>query len=487
MKNELRIFRGLLNPSHWALLPLLVAFAVLLVAQAASAGNCIPDKFGKKLTCTANDIQIAKALNPRDLSGNSIEKCIEGQVFSFIADFQVVTTATSRYDIGLWFSTDGHGGADTSGTCSVNMIKGPYLDQAGQHVMLGAVYAADLDGDACGDVNTANGWGPPDGRLVTVRVDNVTCKAGKTGNLSLPNCTSWSQNVGGICLTPDDTTPGSPSKCNCDAGFEVPIKVDMGKGTATKDPTPISLPEPGGEFTYNISFTSSSEFVSVTLDRICDDRYGTIAYWSGPPCDEGSEGSINSTDCAAGLPPTLIPNATFSCSFKANFKRTNIPGNSVSLTDTVTFFGHDSNPNPNPVKQTAAATVMITDIPPAGTISKWLDSMQCAVVRYKVKAVNSNPDAGALRLTKLMDSSFGDITAAASSCDIKTVSNCVKSTTCNLGAGVFVGETPYECQFDGYFCGTEHTNQITATWDDGYTEDTPSSNMLTVKVSADTK
>jgi hypothetical protein len=207
--------------------------------------------------------------------------------------------------------------------------------------------------------------------------------------------------------------------------------------------------------------------------------------WSPNGHPTGTEGSINNTNCA--LPQTLIPNATYSCWFTADFERTNIPAKSVSLTDTVTFFGHDSNTNPNQVKETAAATVSITDMPPDGTVTKWYDSINCAVVTYKVKVVNNDPNSGDLTLTKLIDSKFGDITTATSTCDIKKVNSCVKSTTCNLGTGVSVGKTPYECQFDGYFCGTEHTNYITATWTDGYTEDDGTSTPVTVDVSASTK
>ncbi len=86
--------------------------ALLLAAWPALAGNCISEKAVKSLTCTANDIRIAFADNPRDVNGTPITKCIKDQTFSFVADFHVVTSATSRYDIGLWFATDGDANAD---------------------------------------------------------------------------------------------------------------------------------------------------------------------------------------------------------------------------------------------------------------------------------------------------------------------------------------------------------------------------------------
>jgi hypothetical protein len=282
-----------------------------------------------------------------------------------------------------------------------------------------------------------------------------------------------------VCLNPNDTVPGSPSKCHCDQAFTVPILVDRGQGGATKTATPLSLPEPGGEFTFDIGFKNTSQFVNVTLDRICDDKYGTIAYSAGPACPAGTLGTINSTTCV--LPaPALVPNATFSCSFTANF----FPANGVtsasapaSSTDTVTFYGHDSNPTPNAVQSSASATVKVTDVAPAGIITKSLDSLRCALVRYKVKAENNNPTVDTLLLTALTDSGFGDITA---------VQGDVKATTCVLPqGGQPVGSTPYECTFDAYFCGGSHTNSITATWhDNDGNETTPTSNSLTVNVGA---
>src|SRR6185369_6190482 len=161
------------------------------------------------------------------------------------------------------------------------------LDPASPNVVtLGTAFDSNLDGDTCRDITTAQGWGPPTGKVVTVRVDNVLCQdSDGDGKLNLPNCTSWSQNSGVVCSTPDDTVPGSPSKCSCDKTFNIGIRVDTPQGGATKEVktgTPSSLPEPGGEFTYAISFTNQSAFVSVTLDRICDDRYGTIKYNAGP-------------------------------------------------------------------------------------------------------------------------------------------------------------------------------------------------------------
>src|SRR4030095_5414188 len=130
---------------------------------------------------------------------------------------------------------------------------------------------------------------------VTVRVDNVMCQAGTNGFLSLPNCTSWSQNTGVACTNPALAAPGSPSKCSCDVGFTVPIFVETGSIQVTKDSSPASRPEPGGEFTFTVQVANTAQFTSLTVDKICDDKYGLIdKVASATDCPAGTLGTINS-------------------------------------------------------------------------------------------------------------------------------------------------------------------------------------------------
>ena len=204
---------------------------------------------------------------------------------------------TARYDVGLFFATDGdanHDGA-RSGVCSVNK-----LDPKDANTGLGSANYVSLDSDGCGDINTAN-----NPQVDSVRVDNVVCQdSDGDGRLNLPNCTSWSQNSGGVCTTADNTVPGSPSKCSCDPTFNIGIRVETGSLEVTKSASPASRPEPGGEFTFTVGVENTAGFTAVTIDRICDDHYGTgredreRAGLSG-----GSLGTINSTTCV--VPQTL--------------------------------------------------------------------------------------------------------------------------------------------------------------------------------------
>ncbi len=435
----------------------------LLAVPLASAQTCIQDKAGKSLVCTANDVRIASAENVRDLQGMPLGTCISGQTFSFIADFRVLTGATARYDVGLFFATDGdpnHDGA-RSGVCSVSK-----LDPKSMSTGLGSSNYVSLDGDGCGDINTAN-----NPQIDSVRVDNVVCQdTDGDGKLNLPNCTSWSQNSGIVCASSDDTVPGSPSKCSCDPKFNIGIRVETGSLEVTKDASPASRPEPGGEFTFSIAATNMAQVTSVTLERICDDHYGTVAkIASAPACPAGSLGTINSTTCV--LPQTLAGGGSYSCSFKGNVV-SNTP--LMNVTDVVTFFGHDSNTPANAVQGSDSAQVSITDVAPTASVVKSLVSLACSDVNYRVR-VNNTDTAEALTLTALSDSGFGSITS---------VHGDVLATSCTVPQTIAAGGN-YECDFRAHFCGATHIDTVTGTLnDDESTSITRDSNSLQVDVSA---
>ena len=451
----------------------ITAFAPLLLGiQLANAQSCIEEQAGRSLVCTANDVRVAYADNIRDISGNSLTQCVRGQTFSFIADFHVQTTATSRYDIGLYFATDGdpNNNGARSGVCSANVIRDRYLDPAAPNaVMLGSDLAANLDGDFCRDVNTANGWGQTGGQIVTVRVDDVRCQdSDNDGRLNLPNCTSWSQNTGGICSTAQDAAPGSPSKCNCDIGFNVPIFVETGSIQVTKDASPASRPEPGGAFNFTVGVNNTAEFTTLTLDRICDDKYGLIAkVASAPNCPAGTLGPI-AAGSTCSVPQTLAPGASYSCVFTGNV----ISESATTVTNVVTVFGRDEN---NVALQGSdSAQVAITDVPPTASVVKSLVGLACADVQYRVRVNNTNT-AETLTLSSLVDSGFGSITS---------VQGAVQSTNCSVPRTIAIGGN-YECDFIAHFCAGSHTDTVTATLNDNDNSTiTPTSNTLTVTVGA---
>jgi hypothetical protein len=233
--------------------------------------------------------------------------------------------------------------------------------------------------------------------------------------------------------------------------------------------------------------------VDVTIDRICDDRFGEIArVATAPACPDGTVGTANSTTCV--VPQTLTPSGMYSCQFSADFT-----GNAGDmLTDTVTFFGADQNGAP--VQDGDSAMVEISDVAPMAQVLKSFDSLQCASVRYEVEVRNTST-VELLDLTALSDNGFGDITM---------VQGDVLGTTCGVAAGIGTltgqggaGELPaslltddgaaggsdtYTCQFDAQFCNaSSHMDIVTGTLqDDELNSIDEMSNELTVNVSAST-
>src|SRR6266536_1556126 len=187
----------------------LLATAVLAPQAAFAQGNCLQDEYtaggGGKLQCTANDVQLAAVKNVQVIGGVG-NKCLAGQQFSFIADFEVVTTANkTRSNIGLYFGTGtgaGQQGA-LSGTCTDSIIAPLHTTSgasctAGTAGCFGSDHYDELDGnpatDNCGDTSSQDTSPPYPGvagaQGVTLEIDNVTCPLTGT-SLSLPECTSW--------------------------------------------------------------------------------------------------------------------------------------------------------------------------------------------------------------------------------------------------------------------------------------------------------
>lgn len=472
--------------------------AMLVTCLPAAAGtDCIQDQWRangnrQNLTCTANDVRVASASNIRDVNGDSLDTCIAGSTFSFIADFLVVLGAQARFDIGLYFATDGDengtGDGAITGDCSVNIIRPLSGDPA-----LGSANFVQLDAalqpaDQCGDINAAN-----NPQVVTVQVDNVMClDSDADGLLNLPNCTSWRQDgANDVCLTAADAFPGSPSKCNCDPDFNIPVMVESGNIQVTKTASPLSLPEPGGNFTFTVHIQNAAQFTSVSINRICDSDHGTVANSSATACPTGSIGPVVSTNCV--VPQLLGPDDMsaggadeYTCSFTAAVSSDTPIDNEQ---DTVTVFGIDETNNE--VTAADTASVAITDVAPTAMVTKALDQVNCVNVRYTVDVSNTST-VESLTLTALSDNAFGNLTQ---------LQDAVTGTTCGVddaigtlsGVGSGAGTLPatigiggtYSCQFDADFCGATHTNRAAATvTDNDGNSITPQSDSVTIGVSA---
>jgi len=202
-------------------------------------GPCVVDVLGSSLTCTANDISLAYIDNI-DIT----DPCeFPGDTITFTADFYVQTTATSNYDVGLWFAIDGdpNGDGAYTGDCSISSIPyspdPPFIDLEG---------LTDGIQDTCGDITKgahSNGlvYNP-----IAVPIElTVVCRDDDgDGKMDLPYVATWDNNSNTLCTSPLDTVPGTGSKCNASPGFSVDIPVP-GQIIVIKDTGEVISPEFG--------------------------------------------------------------------------------------------------------------------------------------------------------------------------------------------------------------------------------------------------
>ncbi|MCA1684136.1 MAG: hypothetical protein LC708_03300, partial [Actinobacteria bacterium] len=113
-----------------------------------------------------------------------------------------------------------------------------------------------------------------------------------------------------------------------------------------KTADPLTRPEPGGDFTFTVAVTNTSNKV-LTLTSLTDDVYG----------DLNGQGT-----CATG--GTIAPGATYTCTFTGPF--TGVGGD--SQTDTVTATGRDNQGNT--VTASDDAVVSLTTVQPTIAVVK---------------------------------------------------------------------------------------------------------------------
>jgi hypothetical protein len=444
-------------------------------ARTAGDGKvCMANLFGPTVNCTANDVGIAEASNIRNpTTGAAITSCISGSPLNFTADFTVETQGgVTRFDIGLYFATDGDPNGDgvKSGECSVSKIS-QVNNTSNNFINLDLpANGGSQSTDTCGDIDNTH---KP--QLLTLTLSALCtesplffnpstgkCQATSPGPnaqkcMLLPNGVSWRQTgANDICDSPIDAFPGTKAKCNVNPTFGIPVIVETAKVKVDKSANPTSVSESGGTVTYTVVVTNDSGFVDLTIDSIIDDIYGDLG--------DASNVNVTNNTCPSLIGDTLAPGADTSCTFNAS-----VSGNPGSVTDIVEVCGHD-NAGHTGLCGEDDATVTITNTPPAATIKKSADSVQCMTVRYKVVVENTSPVQENLTLNALCDSQYGDITvggstpacAAAQPDHIGEAVDCTLPRTIQFGSG-----NKYTCYFDGTFCGSSDTDRVTGTVVDG--------------------
>ncbi len=199
-------------------------------------------------------------------------------------------------------------------------------------------------------------------------------------------------------------------------GATVGVGTGGGAGTwVAKSATPASLPEPGGIFTFAVTVTSPG---GAELQSLVDDIYG----------DLDGQG-----DCS--LPQAIPAGGSYSCSFPATF--TGDPGE--TQTDLVAATGVEDGGAR--FLRYAAATVAITDILPALTVSKQATPNPIdepgGLVTYTIEVTNTTAEAAFL--TTLVDDVYGDLNG---------LGTCVADGLVPIAPGA-----TYACAFEGAVTG----------------------------------
>lgn len=517
MGTRLQTLTRCLTSKQLLLLP--AALIAVLMATTASAQTCLQQEYNlnpkdkQNLNCSAGDVRVASVTNVRGLDGQPLSSCIEGTTFSFVADFQIVTTANAqqaggRDNIGLYFQRDPTKPDALIGSCVDNIISQVHpcgTSGALANINCGSTgyQEADPSPDNCGD--TSSSVNPS--IIDTIVVTDFVCEA-PTGHttLVLPNCTSW-QTPGSSSLcqvsttnwpypAPPAATPGAPSKCHCDT---IPLPITpvtpsvivqkacttgqtTGPATFHQNPntqSPTSCNAGNGTTTeseiatYTVAITNTTGTSAITIDQICDSAYGnvfTVSGFAGSACAKGSQcntapnnvaggycGNAGTTCGAMDIPASGSTTAT--CTFTAGPQP-----ELTTVTNMVTVAGHaDLNAQRTFTgQQSNSVSVTSTEVPTTASVTKDFGSTlaACATVRYNVEVDNTSALDEVATVSALNDSSFGSITS---------VHDSVLATTCSVSQSISVGGN-YKCTFDAQFCSAvdantciSHSNQVTAT------------------------
>jgi len=285
----------------------------------------------------------------------------------------------------------------------------------------------------------------------------------------LPYCTSWRQGgANELCTSPLDAYPGAPSKCNCDAGFTVPINVPAASLGVVKNADPDSVGEGGQNVTFTVELTNNtvdpdndvildaSDCVNAPQDGLCDSVYGDIR----TPDKNGENNKIISTTC--GNVSTIQPGAenAVTCSFVAFVSGS--ADDTTGETDTVYASGLDQYEQD--VRGSDSATVTYTNVDPVIAVTKDADPTSIdegadATVTFSVLIENNSNPNDTVTLNSLLDSPYGNLLDAGNA----NVSN----NTCPALAGASIPPGSSEsCSFDATVpagnVGDTSTDEVTA-------------------------
>lgn len=250
-------------------------------------------------SCTANDV-VTTVVDAQEINGDD---CTDG-FLDVQWTFEFESTATARYDLGVFVGTDGVVLADSESCLGVAPQAGDGDGDSDPDADGDLFQRLDPHGvlDTCGDLSTAQG---PVQLTVsaTVSCNDVTA----TGELTVPSCRVWQQNANHKGACTDLAAAGTGSKCDCDP---VTLHVDPCSlivcdnglycdGTETCDSSSgvaVCSAETAPNCDDGVGCTDDS--CNETTDR-CDNTSNNATCDDGLYCN-GAETCDPANDCQAG-------------------------------------------------------------------------------------------------------------------------------------------------------------------------------------------
>ncbi|OHY94356.1 hypothetical protein BI375_17210 [Vibrio rotiferianus] len=458
-------------------------------------GNSLPQD---ALNCTANDVEITRVV-PTDPNA----ECNLGETFSFQADVTVRTNANERYDTTFYLPlTEASPQVVQGGLRNCSMIL-PVPAGSGETA------DAQIDGDACGDITKA--LGPDEYTLVDETITMLCTDDDGDNRADFTYCAAWDNIERDNCTIDEDPyagqIPNTKSKCNCDT-FNIDVFIKPTPPDIIKsEGSPTSRPEPGGEYTFNLSFTNpnaqTSLFISAISDEIDIDGDGTydesLDLWSAGGSAGSSDGVyLISSNCPVGTgTPQLYevtPSGTYSCQFTVHIVDSDLPNDQSPefYKDVIKITLQDKNGDPVTDGETCPTgvgsadngeycsnekTVQVTNLPPTISVLKTASTNEVfepgALVTFYVTVTNTSAEYDSpLTLTSLTDTIDG----------IETSLDGVG--TCATG-GQIAFEGTYNCEFTQFVVGDQGesvTNLVTAKAIDNENDEATHSESETVSI-----
>jgi hypothetical protein len=210
----------------------LIIVLIIFITANALAQTCLDDISPLDISCAASDV--SSIIGVRRINGETF--CARNEPIEVKMEVEVMTTATTRYDIGIWIANDG--GDALTGDCDVFTLYPASttnldLDLTGGYGPYRNWELAE-PADTCGELRKTDV--PSVTRLEDQYVTVLCSSDSMISNASLATyvCLTWNNQArtGMPCTNGNDTIPSQSSKCNCQS-------YEFGNITVADPPTAI--------------------------------------------------------------------------------------------------------------------------------------------------------------------------------------------------------------------------------------------------------